>query len=107
MYFDHAYLVQVFLQLLVNKTLYEKTVASGFGSIHFLLDASEQQLVSNLNIFFILILISLHSLISFWHFMQYKEAILVYATLLKLESGQVCFIYGHILCHWQFVYQDI
>ncbi|CAA0839297.1 Protein of unknown function (DUF3754 [Striga hermonthica] len=32
-------------QLLVNKTLYEKTVASGFGSIHFLLDASEQQQV--------------------------------------------------------------
>ncbi|KAI3470249.1 hypothetical protein Pfo_026912 [Paulownia fortunei] len=50
-------------QLLVNRTLYEKTVASGFGSIHFLLDASEQQ--------------------------QYKEAILVYATLLKAESGQV------------------
>ncbi|KAL3642234.1 hypothetical protein CASFOL_013049 [Castilleja foliolosa] len=50
-------------QLLVNRTLYEKTVASGFGSIHFLLDASEQQ--------------------------QYKEAILVYATLLKAKSGQV------------------
>ncbi|KAK6161637.1 hypothetical protein DH2020_005018 [Rehmannia glutinosa] len=50
-------------QLLVNRTLYEKTVASGFGSIHFLLDASEQQ--------------------------QYKEAILVYATLLKAESDQV------------------
>ncbi|KAH6815907.1 DUF3754 family protein [Perilla frutescens var. frutescens] len=51
-------------QLLVNRTLYEKTVASGFGSIHFLLDASEQQ--------------------------QYKEAILVYATLLKVaESEQV------------------
>nr|POE91882.1 hypothetical protein CFP56_79130 [Quercus suber] len=30
-------------QLLVNKTLYEKTLASGFGSVHFLLDASEQQ----------------------------------------------------------------
>lgn len=29
-------------QLLVNKTLYEKTVASGFGSVYFLLDASEQ-----------------------------------------------------------------
>ncbi|KAK6161599.1 hypothetical protein DH2020_004980 [Rehmannia glutinosa] len=50
-------------QLLVNRTLYEKTVASGFGSIHFLLDASEQQ--------------------------QYKEAILVYATLLKAESDKV------------------
>ncbi|KAG9130458.1 hypothetical protein Leryth_004423, partial [Lithospermum erythrorhizon] len=30
-------------QLLVNRTLYEKTVASGFGSVHFLIDASEQQ----------------------------------------------------------------
>lgn len=35
----------VTLQLLVNKTLYEKTLASGFGSVHFLLDASEQQQV--------------------------------------------------------------
>ncbi|XP_054780893.1 uncharacterized protein LOC129288382 [Prosopis cineraria] len=50
-------------QLLVNKTLYEKTIASGFGSVHFLLDASEQQ--------------------------QYKEAILAYAILLKAEKGQV------------------
>ncbi|XP_059457263.1 uncharacterized protein LOC132187106 [Corylus avellana] len=50
-------------QLLVNKTLYEKTLASGFGSVHFLLDASEQQ--------------------------QYKEAILAYAILLKAEKGQV------------------
>ncbi|GMP32784.1 hypothetical protein CsSME_00006382 [Camellia sinensis var. sinensis] len=50
-------------QLLVNKTLYEKTIASGFGSVHFLLDASEQQ--------------------------QYKEAILAYAILLKAETGQV------------------
>lgn len=33
------------MQLLVNQTLYEKTLASGFGSIHFLLDASEQQQV--------------------------------------------------------------
>ncbi|KAF7154418.1 hypothetical protein RHSIM_Rhsim01G0182400 [Rhododendron simsii] len=49
-------------QLLVNKTLYEKTLASGFGSVHFLLDASEQQ--------------------------QYKEAILAYAILLKVETGQ-------------------
>jgi hypothetical protein len=32
-------------QLLVNKTLYEKTLASGFGSVHFLLDASQQQQV--------------------------------------------------------------
>ncbi|KAH7438192.1 hypothetical protein KP509_04G004600 [Ceratopteris richardii] len=30
-------------QLLVNKTLYEKTLASGFGAAHFLVDASEQQ----------------------------------------------------------------
>ncbi|XP_068501047.1 uncharacterized protein [Phaseolus vulgaris] len=50
-------------QLLVNKTLYEKTLASGFGSVHFLLDASEQQ--------------------------QYKEAVLAYAILLKEENGQV------------------
>ncbi|XP_011025302.1 PREDICTED: uncharacterized protein LOC105126210 isoform X1 [Populus euphratica] len=50
-------------QLLVNKTLYEKTLASGFGSVHFLLDASEQQ--------------------------QYKEAILAYAILLKRTNGQV------------------
>ncbi|GLT51345.1 hypothetical protein SLA2020_247620 [Shorea laevis] len=49
-------------QLLVNKTLYEKTLASGFGTVHFLLDASEQQ--------------------------QYKEAILTYAILLKVENGQ-------------------
>ncbi|KAE9585572.1 hypothetical protein Lalb_Chr24g0392741 [Lupinus albus] len=49
-------------QLLVNKTLYEKTLASGFGSVHFILDASEQQ--------------------------QYKEAILAYAVLLNAEKGQ-------------------
>ncbi|KAJ7534550.1 hypothetical protein O6H91_13G099100 [Diphasiastrum complanatum] len=30
-------------QLLVNKTLYEKTLASGFGVVHFLVDASEEQ----------------------------------------------------------------
>ncbi|KAK2993131.1 hypothetical protein RJ640_006818 [Escallonia rubra] len=50
-------------QLLVNRTLSEKTVASGFGSVHFLLDASEQQ--------------------------QYKEAILAYAMLLKARDVQV------------------
>ncbi|XP_065859955.1 uncharacterized protein [Euphorbia lathyris] len=50
-------------QLLVNRTLYEKTLASGFGSVHFLLDASEQQ--------------------------QYKEAILTYAILLKAKNDQV------------------
>ncbi|XP_049395660.1 uncharacterized protein LOC125859862 isoform X3 [Solanum stenotomum] len=49
-------------QLLVNRTLNEKTIASGFGSVYFLLDASEQQL--------------------------YKEAILAYAVLLK-ENIQV------------------
>ncbi|OUZ99072.1 Protein of unknown function DUF3754 [Macleaya cordata] len=50
-------------QLLVNRTLYEKTLASGFGSVHFLLDASEQQ--------------------------QYKEAILAYAVLLQAENRQM------------------
>ncbi|XP_019056116.1 PREDICTED: uncharacterized protein LOC104585793 isoform X2 [Nelumbo nucifera] len=50
-------------QLLVNKTLNEKTLASGFGSIHFLLDASEQQ--------------------------QYKEAILAYAVLLQANEDEV------------------
>ncbi|KAH0886244.1 hypothetical protein HID58_062340, partial [Brassica napus] len=30
-------------QLLVIKALYEKTLDSGFGSVHILLDASEQQ----------------------------------------------------------------
>lgn len=50
-------------QLLVNRTLYEKTLASGFGSVHFLLDASEQQ--------------------------QYKEAILAYAILLRSRKGEV------------------
>ncbi|KAK1296815.1 hypothetical protein QJS10_CPB15g00846 [Acorus calamus] len=50
-------------QLLVNKTLYEKTIASGFGSVYFLLDASEQQ--------------------------QYKEALLAYAILLCVGDWQV------------------
>ncbi|KAF8775842.1 hypothetical protein HU200_004235 [Digitaria exilis] len=50
-------------QLLVNKTLYEKTLASGFGSVYFLLDASEQQ--------------------------QYKEALLAYAMLLCRMKYQV------------------
>ena len=52
-------------QLLVNKTLYEKTLASGFGVAHFLLDASEEQ--------------------------QFKGAILVYSLLLaggKSSSSQ-------------------
>ena len=35
------------LQLLVNKTLYEKTLARGFGSVYFLVDASEQQQVAH------------------------------------------------------------
>ncbi|XP_062110880.1 uncharacterized protein LOC133822522 [Humulus lupulus] len=51
-------------QLLVNRTLYEKTLASGFGSVHFILDASEQQ--------------------------QYKEAILAYAIMLKMEDKMIC-----------------
>jgi hypothetical protein len=42
-------------QLLVNRTLYEKTLASGFGVVHFLMDASEEQ--------------------------QFKGAILVYSLL--------------------------
>ncbi|URE48717.1 hypothetical protein MUK42_14537, partial [Musa troglodytarum] len=50
-------------QLLVNRTLYEKTLASGFGSVHFLVDASEQQ--------------------------QFKEAVLVYAILLHPETYQI------------------
>ncbi|KAK8916800.1 hypothetical protein KSP39_PZI022443 [Platanthera zijinensis] len=50
-------------ELLVNRTLYEKTLASGFGSVYFLLDASEQQ--------------------------QYKEAILLYAILLQQKKYQV------------------
>ncbi|KAI3691332.1 hypothetical protein L2E82_49660 [Cichorium intybus] len=48
-----------------DRTLYEKALASGFGSVHFLLDASEQQ--------------------------QYKEAILAYAILLKAGSSQATF----------------
>ncbi|PIA35021.1 hypothetical protein AQUCO_03700339v1 [Aquilegia coerulea] len=59
----HSYLTRPLLQLLVNRTLYEKTLASGFGSVHFLLDASEQQ--------------------------QYKEALLAYAVLLQAKEGQV------------------
>ncbi|XP_049395658.1 uncharacterized protein LOC125859862 isoform X1 [Solanum stenotomum] len=51
-------------QLLVNRTLNEKTIASGFGSVYFLLDASEQQL--------------------------YKEAILAYAVLLKENIQESC-----------------
>ncbi|CAO2835135.1 unnamed protein product [Amaranthus hypochondriacus] len=49
-------------ELLVNRTLYEKTLASGFGSVYFLLDASEQQ--------------------------QFKECILAYGILLKSENSQ-------------------
>lgn len=47
----------------MNRTLYEKTLASGFGSVYFLLDASEQQ--------------------------QYKEAILLYAILLQVKKNQM------------------
>ncbi|KAL2603107.1 hypothetical protein R1flu_017160 [Riccia fluitans] len=34
-------------QLLVNKTLYEKTLGNGFGVVHFLIDASEEQQASS------------------------------------------------------------
>ena len=40
------YLTISLLQLLVNKKLYEKTLVSGFGSVYFLLYASEQQQVT-------------------------------------------------------------
>lgn len=49
-------------ELLVNRALYEKTLANGFGSVYFLLDASEQQ--------------------------QYKECILAYGILLKAEKNE-------------------
>ena len=41
------FLKQCSTQLLVNRTLYEKTLASGFGAVHFIIDASEQQQVIN------------------------------------------------------------
>jgi len=50
------------LQLLVNKTLYEKTLASGFGSVHFLLDASEQQQVRILSVYAFIYLFALYRL---------------------------------------------
>eukprot|EP00252_Welwitschia_mirabilis_P026698 TRINITY_DN8836_c1_g1_i1.p1 TRINITY_DN8836_c1_g1~~TRINITY_DN8836_c1_g1_i1.p1 ORF type:complete len:630 (+),score=105.43 TRINITY_DN8836_c1_g1_i1:201-2090(+) len=50
-------------QLLVNRTLYEKTLSSGYGTVHYLVDASEQQ--------------------------QLKEAILVYAILLQQKETQM------------------
>ncbi|KAJ3672624.1 hypothetical protein LUZ60_007345 [Juncus effusus] len=65
-------------QLLVNKTLYEKTLASGFGSVHFLLDASEQQ--------------------------QYKEAVLVYALLLSPKTYKVASVKRIQAACEQFVY---
>jgi hypothetical protein len=43
-------------QLLVNKTLYEKTLASGFGVVHFLLDASEDQLFKGVILVYTLML---------------------------------------------------
>lgn len=43
-------------QLLVNKTLYEKTLASGFGVVHFLLDASEEQLFKGVILVYTLML---------------------------------------------------
>jgi hypothetical protein len=82
------------LQLLVNKTLYEKTLASGFGSVYFLLDASEQQQVifiaeqakhiCNLWVCFVRERISLTI-----GFVQYKEALLAYAMLLCRNKYQV------------------
>ncbi|KAK8454594.1 hypothetical protein SEVIR_4G003300v4 [Setaria viridis] len=81
-------------QLLVNKTLYEKTLASGFGSVYFLLDASEQQQVifiaeqakhiCNLWVCFVSEIISLMI-----GFVQYKEALLAYAMLLCRNKYQV------------------
>eukprot|EP00249_Psilotum_nudum_P020351 c27663_g1_i1 orf=578-3478(-) len=50
-------------QLLVNKTLHEKTLASGFGAIHYLVDASEQQ--------------------------KFKEAAVAYALLMQAQNNQV------------------
>eukprot|EP00250_Pteridium_aquilinum_P013352 c21287_g1_i1 orf=119-2398(+) len=50
-------------QLLVNKTLYEKTLASGFGAAQFLVDASEQQ--------------------------QFKECVLAFAILMQTKSTKV------------------
>ncbi|MCO5603723.1 hypothetical protein L7F22_057874 [Adiantum nelumboides] len=49
-------------QLLVNKTLYEKTLASGFGAAQFLVDASEQQ--------------------------QFKECVLAFALLMNEKNAQ-------------------
>ncbi|EEC79827.1 hypothetical protein OsI_21283 [Oryza sativa Indica Group] len=64
-------------QLLVNKTLYEKTLASGFGSVYFLLDASEQQQLFQKGF-------SLNEC-----FVQYKEALLAYGMLLCRKKYQV------------------
>ncbi|KAI5081235.1 hypothetical protein GOP47_0004418 [Adiantum capillus-veneris] len=50
-------------QLLVNKTLYEKTLASGFGAAQFLVDASEQQ--------------------------QFKECVLAFALLMNKKNAKV------------------
>lgn len=44
-------------QLLVNKALYEKTLASGFGVVHFLLDASEDQLFKGAILVYTLLLL--------------------------------------------------
>ncbi|CAN1762350.1 hypothetical protein LINPERHAP1_LOCUS8322 [Linum perenne] len=74
-------------QLLVNRTLYEKTLASGFGSVHFLLDASEQQQgipVISSPVAFDLIFLLIRGGVC----IQYKEAILSYAILLKAKNGQ-------------------
>ncbi|KAG6544674.1 hypothetical protein Mapa_013864 [Marchantia paleacea] len=42
-------------QLLVNKTLYEKTLANGFGVVHFLLDASEEQQLKEAIVVFVIL----------------------------------------------------
>lgn len=49
-------------ELLVNKTLYEKTLASGFGVVHFLLDASEDQLFKGAVLVYTLLLLEGRSL---------------------------------------------
>ncbi|KAF2602249.1 hypothetical protein F2Q70_00024285 [Brassica cretica] len=76
-------------QLLVNKTLYEKTLASGFGSVHFLLDASEQQQAtppySSIYLYMKNLLLMVFNSLS----AQYKESILTYAIILQAGKNQV------------------
>lgn len=73
-------------------------MASGFGSVYFLLDASEQQQVAEASNIILLLSIQakeiglLRTYLDTWFFhsslLQYKEAILAYAVLLK-ENSQV------------------